>query len=783
MKRLIASILTITVIASVLAGLTACSKDKDKRKYTGFVEDDGDPWYDMELTYFAPAVVEGGDPSTYEYYPPMLMEDGNYYLFLEGKTSGLMDFQMIAQYSPDGSFMGVKDPGAVQDENDTSTVWLDTGYVSGSTVLMYRYGIGDQMDTAIYGYNIMTGESKLIPYLNDLSDTQALTDFCLYGEGKVCAVISDYSSETVELWSFDGDGNNLKKVNLADIASVEDVGYTEILSSSGSELTLASYGDKNIYIIYDCESGSAETKDMEDRSYDVVNSSVLGDFTYEMREDGIYKNADGKKAEPYILYEDANAIRRLVEISTVTGDDDTGLTMTGVDTVNESGRFVSHPYSLKLKKYDKDPNIGKKLLMAGYMGSVDAYIDEAVYNFNKTSSEYYIMFISDYCMDFSSLDNIDWNKENASEEYEKQYGQIEADSVNNLAMDLIAGEGPDLILNAGRYSQLRSSDCLEDLGPLFERDMDKSDFFANMYEGTKIDGKLYTMPLCFHLNCLSLDESAATKDIKGFTYDEYVKFVKDVCNGVDPITNDTKTDYFDFLFRLEMDNYIKAGKTDFKNDAFYSLAAYCKDNVSDASWDDSDYSDDVIGTADAQQEKAREAFIYNIDTYLEYTRFKDGKYTRVLAGYPSSDGRGPSASYYADIAISKTSKNKDGAWDFVKSLLEKDAQISIGNGNSEIPFRKSACETLFTARLESYNESIKELGKQFPEYQGMEAPASVVSDFINAAESACTVVPCDPSVLIIVNEEIAPYFADQKTIEQVTDTMQNRAQTSLDERD
>ena len=47
----------------------------------------------------------------------------------------------------------------------------------------------------------------------------------------------------------------------------------------------------------------------------------------------------------------------------------------------------------------------------------------------------------------------------------------------------------------------------------------------------------------------------------------------------------------------------------------------------------------------------------------------------------------------------------------------------------------------------------------------------------------CRVRPaCDPAILNIIHEEIPAYFAGQKEIEEVCKSINNRAQTVLDER-
>ena len=59
---------------------------------------------------------------------------------------------------------------------------------------------------------------------------------------------------------------------------------------------------------------------------------------------------------------------------------------------------------------------------------------------------------------------------------------------------------------------------------------------------------------------------------------------------------------------------------------------------------------------------------------------------------------------------------------------------------------------------------------------------SIIDDYNKILRSASTVMSMDPSIYIIINEELPAYFKGQKKIEDVAAIIEDRAQTVVDER-
>ena len=113
---------------------------------------------------------------------------------------------------------------------------------------------------------------------------------------------------------------------------------------------------------------------------------------------------------------------------------------------------------------------------------------------------------------------------------------------NELAMDILNGEGPDILLNCSNYGQLNNTNYLADLST-YVGTLDSDKYFTNIVDAAKIDGKLYQFPVCYMVSGIFTDAKYAGKSGVGFTTAEYEKFLNDTLNGKDVI-NYGQAQYF-----------------------------------------------------------------------------------------------------------------------------------------------------------------------------------------------------------------------------------------------
>ena len=84
--------------------------------------------------------------------------------------------------------------------------------------------------------------------------------------------------------------------------------------------------------------------------------------------------------------------------------------------------------------------------------------------------------------------------------------------------------------------------------------------------------------------------------------------------------------------------------------------------------------------------------------------------------------------------------------------------------------------------FEEMREQYPEYASEFPDDYFYEITPEVKADFIKLVEAVSTSENMDPAIMSIINEDSAPYFAGQKSVDDVAKLIQNRARTKVSER-
>ena len=442
-----------------------------------------------------------------------------------------------------------------------------------------------------------------------------------------------------------------------------------------------------------------------------------------------------------------------------------------------NGEFIL----IELKQAPKNPHAGKTILeLYTSYGYLSEEISKAVLKFNDTNAEYFIEVTDRYS---NEVDYDSSNIQNADDSAAAGLKYM-ANMSNKLAMDIMNGDGPDMLLNIDYYNQLRNDNYLMDLTPLVSN-MSNDKYFTNVLDVSKVDGKLYNVPISFGVAGIQTDPKYAPTTGIGFTTDEYSKFVKDALNGTDVISNG-QAQYFGSLFSNMTNVFIKNGKADFSSPEFAALAEYVKDNVPEKSTEEWNNVEEVY-TDGNPAEEIKPAVYSSIGSYYDY--FSNIETTNGCAnilGLPSSDGRGPTIFAYDSLAISAQSKYKDACVEFIKVLISDDTQKELA-AKGYFVLNRDAFHEVGLKAADYFNS----VSLQFPYgYWGEgEKPKNKVKftkDHIATLEK--TIESCsahsseDAAITIILVEEMPAYFSGQKDLNEVIKIAQDRVQKVLDER-
>ena len=443
------------------------------------------------------------------------------------------------------------------------------------------------------------------------------------------------------------------------------------------------------------------------------------------------------------------------------------------DYYNDGGESTSKLYILS--KEAANPNAGKKVITAGYLGSLGYTHYETIQKFNAENPDYYVELDDSYSVD-SKIHSGELAYGEA--DYYEKHSKFEAEMSNQLMVDLDSGDGPDIVLNGASYSNLYGKDLFMDL----KTELGTEGLFENVIKASEKDGKIYHFPLAFAVQGILARKTDAGADQRGFTYDQYKDFVKGPCNGKDALTAD-QVEYFKICMGGLEREFEKNGKVNYDNEEFRMLSEFISANVMDP------LEADLYMFQPVQSNEFTPKYVAFLTfSYLIYM-YSDNISNLKILGLPSKDGRGPDMSIWSSIAISAQTSEKDGCIALAKFFLSDSVQESFSVSGGEIPVNKESFRKASNAAVDKYNAVYEKNKAMYKPNELIEngmpwhsIDKAAVDDFEQMINSCERLSSSDPAISRIMDEEMPAYFTGQKTLDEVIKIMQDRVQTVLNER-
>lgn len=492
---------------------------------------------------------------------------------------------------------------------------------------------------------------------------------------------------------------------------------------------------------------------------------------------GIEKiNFETKQIEQIFDYSFCDVNRSVLTSLSIADISSDKIVLCGNDyTQGSYGYYIDeNPYVvIEFTKARSNPHAGKTILelySAEYYD--DSAVGEAIVRFNQTNKDCFIKVTDRYDInDFTEFYDADSDDKYARAELNKH-----SKLGNKLAIDILNGEGPDIIMNIGAFGQLCSNSYLADLAPYIGQP-DSGKYYTNIIELSKTDGRIYNLPLCYTVEGIMTRSDYAGESHVGFTTEEYKEFIDITLNGEDVIDYG-QAYYFVMLFDSMKDEFISNGKVDITIPEFAELAAFVKNNVREDShgWDEYEIFD-----------------VNNLPRAINCSCFGAGGYLNDLTqlngasailGYPSTDGRGPVIDPFITVSVSASSSNVDACGEFVKILMSDEIQDKFAMSNNLVLDRNSLRKAGQSA-VEYYNGEGYErmFGFGFEERWGRMTYSDKNLDDLDKIILTCSGInKPDPDIDLILIEEMPAYFSGQKDLQEVILIVQDRMQKVLEER-
>ena len=799
--RLGAAAMSVTLLAGCIC---SCAKGNQKKKEILAT----DPWYTMDKLVLGTEY----DPADYVYLDFQLlgMSGGNFVTYTQGikpfdktfdpETDSYADFEIahVNIYDETGAVVSSLDLMQLAEDNGYSVNDLGfngTSLVNDEVVCKFTKYTDNKFSEVTAVIDPATGEVKSIDETEPENEEDGTSSY-VEGTEKVdgytimkkMIYLDESYSYALETTSPDGTVQtyDFSKEN----PEMSIISIPTIISMGDGKVLLYCQSDKkknSKYMVYDmdantCEEYKEDTDWLKDVTSMYTTQNVEGLGCFFMKQDGIKKiDFSAKSVEDYMDFDSCNINRYDVMNFSILSMTEDKIVLGGTVWHNSTvtGLSGSETEVVILKKAETNPNAGKTILTIAALDYFSYPLCEAVGNFNESNDKYFIEYDNRYAM----VDSVDLEAMLDANESNQAINDVNAKLSDQLAVDLVSGEGPDIIMNGCAFSQLNNSDYLLDLAPYVEK-LDTSGLYSNVIDAAKeSDGKLYQIPVTFAIEGLIVKADEVAADQTGFTYDEYAEFVSGPCNGTDPMGMN-QVDFFNASASYMNDMFYENGKVNYDNEAFKALADYVKDNVPEKVEGSAVM---YTGVGNGEETVAQYATMYSLGYYLLYAGVIKGD-TKIV-GCPTYDGRGPMFSGCDSAAIYSQTASPEGCWEFVSYLLSDEVQTLYGNNGSN-PLNKEALNTLNQKEIDGMNAMVDlylSMGYTEEELRAFGIPCDKIDEsaaqvYNETIENCYGLNRSDPAVNSILKEEMPAYFSGQKSLEDVIPILEDRVQTFLNER-
>lgn len=799
-STLLNRLLSLTLISAVLLSTAACGKRNSGKAAKKISSDD--PWFDVKEYSVEPALdthgkeidfkslqnLAGADDkyivvfSSGNYISPSRFEeysesDYRYFLatVIDRNTYEIINTIDYAQYiSGNGYIQDVKYfNGKItstvykEDENGGSVFEMDNDVLTGKKLAERKPANSYES----FGEKDLFRIGKYTILAEGVFDTGSSSDFYY--------VLSIFTPEGEEYHI------ELKKDRT-------DLDYVPAILPLGEDRILVPFTltSKNVPVFFEVDIKESKAVEVDGKDYDWLDIKNISNVfagndgqAYFSNSVGISKiDMQNKKIEEVFRYSACPKNKTFLNDTQIIDCSDGKIVLLGRSDSHDSNRFeTSSEIGINvcvITKASANPHAGKTILeLYATYGYIDQTVAEAIIRFNETNENYFIEVTDRYKTDsiktYSSDDSLD---DMASEELKSNL------SLNdNLAMDIMNGVGPDILIVKGDMGRLYNPNYLVDLSKYFG-DLDSEKYFTNIIDAAKNDGKLYQLPVCFDIEGIHTDSKYAGASGLGFTTKEYEDFLYGPLNGYD-LNQAGQAYYFTTLFTAMSDKFYVNGKVDFSGHEFAELADFVKNNVKEkAPTFEAEYSDE----RSAQNERIARLATYGVIT-LYFSGVNELQGSNAILGIPSADGRGPMARSNLSVAVSAQAVNVDACAEFAKTLLSDEIQYELASNDhftlSREAFRKAGSIILDYCngpRSNSLFEGYTSTGD--PIKRTIKFTEADITNLEKIISSCSHFDSADASINMILIEEMPAYFLGQKDLQSVIKIAQDRAQKVLDER-
>jgi ABC-type glycerol-3-phosphate transport system substrate-binding protein len=416
-------------------------------------------------------------------------------------------------------------------------------------------------------------------------------------------------------------------------------------------------------------------------------------------------------------------------------------------------------FSIKLTILTKTAlsDLPERIVLTLATTHLDQQLETAVVEFNRRNLKYFIE-VTDYSQ-FGT--DADWRAGHT-----------------RLTTEIISGKVPDIIDVGGLpVRQYINKGLLEDLYEFIDSDpeFDRSHFIESALRAAEANGSLYYTFPEFAIHTIVGNPSVLGFET-GWNINEFIAVIEANPDATIPLGSIEGGDISAFVSTLVFNNlseYIDwlTGTANFDRGDFAKLLEFAKTLDSRSAFVDSSLNDaDIILSGEQIME-----IIYSFSRISEYQVFKAlfGN-DLVFKGYPVESRHGNIMNIWSSsLAISTTCKDKEGAWEFVRTFLTEEWQMENIFYFGDFPVNKA----VFDARIAEAMSPAHEINASWKGYTINVEPITQeeADQIIALVDSMSTSRDWDWDLWVIIREGIDDFVSGKNSAEDTARIIQSRA--------
>ncbi len=420
-------------------------------------------------------------------------------------------------------------------------------------------------------------------------------------------------------------------------------------------------------------------------------------------------------------------------------------------------------------KVDPEKVVDKKVITLA-CEYLDYNVKSQIIAFNKENESYRIQ-VNDYSI-YDTYD--DYNA-----------------GLTKLNNDIAAGKIPDIMLLSGNMpiASYNEKGLFADLKEFVDKDSDFSmdDFAPNIVKAYSYDGKWYTLVPDFSIVTYGVKQSLADGK-ENWTVDDALKLWEQYPDAM--LIEDGTKDSILYEGLSFMGNQFvdwKTGNCKFNTDEFIALLEFANKFPEDCEHSD-DYWNEYYTMYETMYRENKALCMYMYISSISAMNYREqgmmGE-NMTFVGFPTENGSGASISADLMISITSKSKEKDGAWEFVKSYISEEYDT----------------KNVLSIRMDKLEEQV-ERATQRPHYTEEDGTEVEYDDYYYIGDKEILIEPMskerateilnyilsiettsfyDEDLVTLISEEAESFFSGQKSAKEVADIIQSRAQIYVNE--